>query len=1068
YKVDILAYFLDLLSLPNTEFNDSESPKPEIWVSYDFIQGEKGILHIKSKSVFNSKIDWHFDHGKEISKFKTSKFYKLGTVIFMANDRSSLESMLAMLINDEKNIYQIETEKSIPESENQRKNNFFDFLKLRQETNRIFSIISVILTLVVSGSLGSYLCQNHINQAKFLGSILSKTISYNIANGEVYLVANIVNNFEAQKWFSKIVVTDKKYRVIYSKKSEGVPSNFYQESVNPSDFQSSLDITLNGIKVGHLLFDIKYENILLMYFFTFAAAALLIFMLHNVLMKYVFKRYVNKANDDISALVEILGKIKNDLQKLKDQSENLSLESYQQFFEENHSEVEAIKDMESSIYNMILLIRDVRNQIDEKKRLSDLLLESTQNLQESKVNMKVMEALAQLTKILAHDVRKPFSMVKMTLDLMDSNVFKEEPEQLEAAKVSIRKALENVNAMINDIMDYSRVIDLETKPGSLLSVIDFSIRQTGSKYSDYDIHFRYDFNHKNKALIDEQRLVRVFDNIIGNGLEAIIDIGKSRTGTIEISTHESTEKDKIIIIIGNDGPPFKESDIPHLFDSFFTKGKSKGTGLGLASANKIINLHKGDIFARNRNGDKGVEFVITILSSDEIEVFNANSLPKNTKQLNTIKKIGPEQNALEEVASNHLSIESYERKLIEYCRKGNCFLNIAILDDETLYRNALKGLLEKTKELNSYLNIDFFESSLSFISCYPKKLYDFLICDVDLGKDSMNGYETVRWLRENGYQGDICIHSNRSLPEDYSRSVEVGAQAFISKPMSRLHLLKFLVTSIDSKKESISIDRNNYKEEEVTITEKPTIAYIEDDDIFRTHFKRTMKDADVITFETPEIFLGKIGNDKNLFDTLDAVFIDQNYDSYSDIKGIHLGEKLKRLCFKGKVILFSNEEFLASELKGKVDLAIQKEFLSWKEIKRRFPELVISVADNGDNSDKHNDGLFDDRPGDVRKKHHDIKSCLNIIEISASALRKAKAHEIDGYLEYLDDAAKKLKIYFPENLLNPIAANILKLKNVKYSNRLDNSNGIEELVFKLISSAEDLKDFHNQEIWMRN
>jgi signal transduction histidine kinase len=57
----------------------------------------------------------------------------------------------------------------------------------------------------------------------------------------------------------------------------------------------------------------------------------------------------------------------------------------------------------------------------------------------------------------------------------------------------------------------------------------------------------------------------------------------------------------------------KEAEV-NIFESFFTSGKNTGTGLGLASVKKIIELHGGTITARNRVNAEGVEFAIALQS----------------------------------------------------------------------------------------------------------------------------------------------------------------------------------------------------------------------------------------------------------------------------------------------------------------------------------------------------------------------------------------------------------------------------------------------------------------------
>ena len=75
--------------------------------------------------------------------------------------------------------------------------------------------------------------------------------------------------------------------------------------------------------------------------------------------------------------------------------------------------------------------------------------------------------------MLAHDVRKPFTKLKAFLNYFDD--YKESPEKLSNAKHEIEKSIKQVDRMINEIMDFSREVRLETKPTALVDLVDFSI-----------------------------------------------------------------------------------------------------------------------------------------------------------------------------------------------------------------------------------------------------------------------------------------------------------------------------------------------------------------------------------------------------------------------------------------------------------------------------------------------------------------------------------------------------------------------------------------------------------------
>jgi signal transduction histidine kinase len=95
----------------------------------------------------------------------------------------------------------------------------------------------------------------------------------------------------------------------------------------------------------------------------------------------------------------------------------------------------------------------------------------------------------------------------------------------------------------------------------------------------------------------------VFINIITNGIEAMED-----GGTITVSTKKLSNN--IEIRISDEGVGIKEEDILHIFEPFFTT-RDRGSGLGLAISYKVVEAHKGEIWADSEPG-QGTTFVVKL------------------------------------------------------------------------------------------------------------------------------------------------------------------------------------------------------------------------------------------------------------------------------------------------------------------------------------------------------------------------------------------------------------------------------------------------------------------------
>jgi signal transduction histidine kinase len=95
-------------------------------------------------------------------------------------------------------------------------------------------------------------------------------------------------------------------------------------------------------------------------------------------------------------------------------------------------------------------------------------------------------------------------------------------------------------------------------------------------------------------------------NILLNSVEALPDRGR-----IEVTTKQTLRNSKAVKVeISDNGPGISISDLPYIFDPFFSN-KKKGTGLGLSNVKKIIEAH-GGAESVNLRKPQGIRFSFTV------------------------------------------------------------------------------------------------------------------------------------------------------------------------------------------------------------------------------------------------------------------------------------------------------------------------------------------------------------------------------------------------------------------------------------------------------------------------
>ena len=221
-------------------------------------------------------------------------------------------------------------------------------------------------------------------------------------------------------------------------------------------------------------------------------------------------------------------------------------------------------------------------------------------------------AIAQAVQMLAHDIRKPFSMVKITLMILKkSRSFEEVFSSLAKSEASILRAISHVDGLLEDVIEIDRNSQLNLKDASFETLLLGVIQDLATTDPAPKVSLSTSFEHRGKIVVDTLRISRVLMNILTNATEAL-----RGSGHIHVSTQnvEENHTAMVRVEIKNNGPMIPEEIRANLFDAFFTSGKPEGTGLGLAIAKKIIESHGGLISCRSSEAE-GVVFSFTVKRS---------------------------------------------------------------------------------------------------------------------------------------------------------------------------------------------------------------------------------------------------------------------------------------------------------------------------------------------------------------------------------------------------------------------------------------------------------------------
>jgi signal transduction histidine kinase len=181
------------------------------------------------------------------------------------------------------------------------------------------------------------------------------------------------------------------------------------------------------------------------------------------------------------------------------------------------------------------------------------------------------------------------------------------PEALELVE-RISRAQGHLHQLYEEVRHYAAPINLDRRTCDLVRVWRDTWEHLAMSRRDKVVTLRESTaNVDTSAHADPFAIGQVFRNVIENAIAACAD-----PGAIEISAEDAIlgKQPSIRVAICDNGPGVPADVLTRVFDPFFTT-KTKGTGLGMAIAKRIVDAHSGRIDISNRP-EGGAQVNITL------------------------------------------------------------------------------------------------------------------------------------------------------------------------------------------------------------------------------------------------------------------------------------------------------------------------------------------------------------------------------------------------------------------------------------------------------------------------
>lgn len=207
-----------------------------------------------------------------------------------------------------------------------------------------------------------------------------------------------------------------------------------------------------------------------------------------------------------------------------------------------------------------------------------------------------LAAVGTLAAGVAHEIRNPLSSIKGYATYFGQR-FPEGSEDREAAAVMVRE-VDRLNRVITDLIGLSRPSDVRPRPVDLRAVAAHAARLISLDAERRGVRVACRASPRAPlALADPERLGQAVLNLCLNALDAM-----PRGGRLTLAV--SGRAGRACLLVRDTGEGIPPERLSRIFDPYFTT-KGQGTGLGLATAHKILEAHNGEIAVASRPAGAG-------------------------------------------------------------------------------------------------------------------------------------------------------------------------------------------------------------------------------------------------------------------------------------------------------------------------------------------------------------------------------------------------------------------------------------------------------------------------------
>ena len=273
---------------------------------------------------------------------------------------------------------------------------------------------------------------------------------------------------------------------------------------------------------------------------------------------------------------------------------------------ERHYSEEVVTSLDGRQIHTLVSTAPIKNAKDEIEQVMEMSTNITQ----------IRELQGQLTNLgllvgsISHGVKGLLTGLDGGMYLLSTGMEKSKPERVEKGWNMIRRNVEHIRSVVLDLLYIAKEREPQFEPVALKELASLIVEMLRKRAEDLEIDFQVDLDENvGTCEVDPKSIRESLVNILDNAFDACRVDKRKDSHFVRLSL--ASEGDDAVFRIQDNGVGMDRETREKMFSLFFSSKGVEGTGLGLFTANKVIEKHRGIIEVESEP-EKGTSFTIRI------------------------------------------------------------------------------------------------------------------------------------------------------------------------------------------------------------------------------------------------------------------------------------------------------------------------------------------------------------------------------------------------------------------------------------------------------------------------